>query len=172
VIHNAGDIAPKGDFVFKPGTVRVDVLPPVDTTDWTLEKMDEQVTEVRNLFLQALGQPEQTVKQTLEEQKTLPEDMRPEKAGKKPRATTKKKAVRKALSKAAAKGRQVAGKGSTKPKINKKATPSSPAANPKRAAKPKVASKNKAAPKTAAAKAAGSKKARGTTVKPKLASGR
>lgn len=178
VIHNAGDIAPKGDFVFKPGTVRVDVLPPVDTADWTLEKMDEQVTEVRNLFLQALGQPEQTVKQTLEEQKTLPEDMRPEKAGKKPRATTKKRAVSKALSKAAAKGRQVARKGSTKPKVNKKASPSSPAAKPKRAAKPKVASKNKAAPKTAAAKAAGSKKARpaskprGTTVKPKLASGR
>ena len=77
VIHNAGDIAPKGDFVFKPGTVRVDVLPPVDTTGWSLEKMDEQVTLVRNMFLQALGQPEQTVAQTLKEQQALPDDMRP-----------------------------------------------------------------------------------------------
>ena len=180
VIHNAGDIAPKGDFVFKPGTVRVDVLPPVDTTDWTLEKMDEQVTGVRNLFLQALGQPEQTVEQTLKEQQALPEDMRPEKAGKaakKPRATTKKKTVSKVLSKAAAKGRQVAGKRPTQPKV-KKESASSPAAKPKKAAKPKVASKNKATPKTAAAKTTARKKARttskprGASVKPKLASGR
>ena len=180
VIHNAGDIAPKGDFVFKPGTVRVDVLPPVDTTDWTLDKMDEQVTGVRNLFLQALGQPEQTVEQTLKEQQALPEDMRPEKAGKaakKPRATTKKKTVSKVLSKAAAKGRQVAGKRPTQPKV-KKESASSPAAKPKKAAKPKVASKNKATPKTTAAKTTARKKARttskprGASVKPKLASGR
>jgi putative phosphoserine phosphatase/1-acylglycerol-3-phosphate O-acyltransferase len=35
VIHNAGDVAPKGDFVFRPATVEVDVLPPVDTSDWS-----------------------------------------------------------------------------------------------------------------------------------------
>ena len=162
VIHNAGDIAPKGDFVFKPGTVRVDVLPPVDTTGWSLEKMDEQVTLVRNMFLQALGQPEQTVAQTLEEQKALPEDMRPEKAGKatkKPRkakAAAKKKLLSKrpkttgTTTKVVSKGRQVAGKATTqaKTKVAKASTsaakPSSQAkAKPKSAASPAGASKGR-----------------------------
>ena len=100
VIHNAGDIAPKGDFVFQPGTVRVEVLPPVDTSGWSTERMNEQVTEVRNLFLKALGQPEQTVAEALRESSELPEDMRPEKAG-----STRKKAP--AKKKAGVRGRLV-----------------------------------------------------------------
>ena len=156
VIHNAGDIAPKGDFVFKPGTVRVDVLPPVDTTGWSLEKMDEQVTLVRNMFLQALGQPEQTVAQTLKEQQALPDDMRPEKAGKaaKKSAKTKAAAKKKPLSKrsktsgatlkVASKGRQVAGKATTKPKTKAvTAKASTPAAKPKSTANSTVASKGR-----------------------------
>jgi putative phosphoserine phosphatase/1-acylglycerol-3-phosphate O-acyltransferase len=156
VIHNAGDIAPKGDFVFKPGTVRVDVLPPVDTTGWSLEKMDEQVTLVRNMFLQALGQPEQTVAQTLKEQQALPDDMRPEKAGKaakksvKTKAAAKKKPLSKrsktsgATRKVASKGRQVAGKATTKPKTKAvTAKASTPAAEPKSMANPTVASKGR-----------------------------
>ena len=91
VIHNAGDIAPKGDFVFQPGTVRVEVLPPVDTSGWSTERMNEQVTEVRNLFLRALGQPEQTVAEALRESSELPEDMRPEKAGSTRKKTPGKK---------------------------------------------------------------------------------
>ena len=91
VIHNAGDIAPKGDFVFQPGTVRVEVLPPVDTSGWSTERMNEQVTEVRNLFLKALGQPEQTVAEALRESSELPEDMRPEKAGSTRKKTPAKK---------------------------------------------------------------------------------
>jgi putative phosphoserine phosphatase/1-acylglycerol-3-phosphate O-acyltransferase len=56
VIHNAGDVAPKGDFVFRPATVEVDVLPPVDTSDWRSESIVEHVAEVRGMFLDALGQ--------------------------------------------------------------------------------------------------------------------
>lgn len=78
VIHNASDIAPKGDFLFRPGRVRVDVLPPVDTTEWTLSRMNEQVNTVRNMFLRALGQPEQSVAETLADRRALPDDMRPE----------------------------------------------------------------------------------------------
>jgi len=59
VIHNAGDVAPKGDFVFRPATVEVDVLPPVDTSSWKRETIDEHVREVRNMFLRTLGQPEE-----------------------------------------------------------------------------------------------------------------
>lgn len=78
VIHNASDIAPKGDFLFRPGRVRIDVLPPVDTTQWTLANMNEQVNTVRNMFLRTLGQPEQSVAETQAERRALPDDMRPE----------------------------------------------------------------------------------------------
>ena len=91
VIHNAGDIAPKGGFVFKPGTVRIDVLPPVDTSGWSTARMNEQVTEVRNLFLRTLGQPEQSVAEALRERNELPDDMRPEQAGKTRKKTPAKK---------------------------------------------------------------------------------
>jgi len=59
VIHNAGDVAPKGDFVFRSATVEVDVLPPVDTSEWHRETIEEHVAGVRELFLDALGQREE-----------------------------------------------------------------------------------------------------------------
>ena len=100
VIHNAGDIAPKGDFAFKPGKVRVDVLPAVDTSSWTLDRMDEQVNEVRNLFLKTLGQPQQSVEEVARLKESLPDDMRPElqskgRKGQAPKKTAAKKPARK-----------------------------------------------------------------------------
>ena len=56
VIHNALDVAPKGDFVFRSATVEVDVLPPVDTSGWKLSTMNQHVKEVRDLYLAVLGQ--------------------------------------------------------------------------------------------------------------------
>jgi putative phosphoserine phosphatase/1-acylglycerol-3-phosphate O-acyltransferase len=56
VIRNAGDVAPKGDFVFRAATVEVEVLEPVDTSAWDVSTIDQHVDEVRGLFLQALGQ--------------------------------------------------------------------------------------------------------------------
>ena len=58
VLHDAIDIAPKGTFVYRPGTVKVEVLPPVDTSNWAPATIDEHVAEVRGLFLRALGQEE------------------------------------------------------------------------------------------------------------------
>mgnify|MGYP000184536611 CR=1 FL=1 len=48
VLHDAIDIAPKGVFVYRPGQVTVEVLPPVDTSDWTAATIDEHVAEVRH----------------------------------------------------------------------------------------------------------------------------
>jgi putative phosphoserine phosphatase/1-acylglycerol-3-phosphate O-acyltransferase len=59
VIHNAGDVAPKGEFVLRPATVEVDVLPPVDTSGWRPETIEEHVAEVRRLFQMTLGQDEE-----------------------------------------------------------------------------------------------------------------
>ncbi len=56
VIHNAGDVAPKNEFVMRGATVRVDVLPPVDTSGWSAKTMNAHVAEVRAMFLKALGQ--------------------------------------------------------------------------------------------------------------------
>ncbi|MEM7610135.1 MAG: HAD-IB family hydrolase [Pseudomonadota bacterium] len=79
VIHNSLDVAPKGDFVFRPAKVRVDVLPPVQTDDWHKDTIDVHVAEVRNQFLEALGQ----------------ETMRAPKKRKKRKAATKSEATRK-----------------------------------------------------------------------------
>jgi putative phosphoserine phosphatase / 1-acylglycerol-3-phosphate O-acyltransferase len=54
MIHNAGDVAPKGDFVFRPATVEVDVLPPVDTSSWRAETIEDHVAEVRRMFQETL----------------------------------------------------------------------------------------------------------------------
>jgi putative phosphoserine phosphatase/1-acylglycerol-3-phosphate O-acyltransferase len=56
VIHNSLDIQPKGDMFYHPGTVEVEVLPPVDTSDWSTETINEHVQEVRNIYLRALDQ--------------------------------------------------------------------------------------------------------------------
>ena len=50
VIHNSGDISPKGDKIFRSGTVHIDVLPAIETADWSVAKIDEHVAEVRNAF--------------------------------------------------------------------------------------------------------------------------
>lgn len=65
VIHNATDVAPKNEFVMRPATVRVTVLPPVDTSDWTLARLNDHVADVRNMFLRTLGQPEESVEQAV-----------------------------------------------------------------------------------------------------------
>jgi putative phosphoserine phosphatase/1-acylglycerol-3-phosphate O-acyltransferase len=56
VIRNAGDVAPKGDFVFRSATVNVEVLPPVDTSAWTSKTIEKHVKEVRDQFVKTLGQ--------------------------------------------------------------------------------------------------------------------
>ncbi|WP_243457156.1 HAD-IB family hydrolase [Parasphingorhabdus cellanae] len=56
VIHNAGDVAPKNEFVMRPATVKVDILPPVDTSNWKKATLNDHVAEVRGMFLKALGQ--------------------------------------------------------------------------------------------------------------------
>ncbi len=69
VIHNSGDVAPKGDFVFRAATVEVEVLPPVDTSAWRVETIDEHVREVRNMFARVLGQAEEIPHKTKKKSK-------------------------------------------------------------------------------------------------------
>ena len=91
VIRNAGDVAPKGDFVFRPATVDVEVLPPVDTSDWRTETLDDHVREVRNMFLRALGQPEERAPRAKASDSTKKD--KKSSAGKKTKAKARKKAA-------------------------------------------------------------------------------
>lgn len=59
VIHNSTDVQPKNEFVMRPATVRVDVLPAIDTSRWRAATIERHVREVRQLFLRQLGQSEQ-----------------------------------------------------------------------------------------------------------------
>jgi putative phosphoserine phosphatase/1-acylglycerol-3-phosphate O-acyltransferase len=122
VIHNALDVAPKGDFIFHPATVEVEVLPAVDTRNWTAANINEHVTEVRGMFLKALGQtvpgqPATTAKTetTVTSPSKSPTTARP-KAKTKAKSTTTPKPKAKAAAKAKAKPK-------ARPKPKSKATP-------------------------------------------------
>lgn len=54
VFHGAGALWPAKTFRITPGTVRVQVLDPVETTDWSADTLDEHVAEVRQVFVDAL----------------------------------------------------------------------------------------------------------------------
>jgi putative phosphoserine phosphatase/1-acylglycerol-3-phosphate O-acyltransferase len=98
VIHNSGDVAPKGDFVFRPATVEVEVLPPVDTGNWRVETIDEHVREVRNMFARVLGQDQPRKAKAAAAAKA---------AQKKPRVKRKSAGSGKSGTKAPASGRKV-----------------------------------------------------------------
>ena len=85
VIHNAIDVAPRGQYVFRPATVKVTVLPAVDTSHWTGPTMDQHVHDVRDMFLEALDQMQYQV-----DPDDLGLDIKPIKIAKK--KTTRKKA--------------------------------------------------------------------------------
>ena len=58
VIQNSSDVQPKGDMLYHPGTVNVEVLPPIETSDWSVETINKHVAEVRGMYLRVLGQDE------------------------------------------------------------------------------------------------------------------
>jgi len=128
VIHNSGDVAPKGDFVFRPATVEVDVLPPVDTSDWQRESIEEHVAEIRDMFLETLGQGEEAGAVTARPVRkiaALKKGVKKKKPVKKKVAAPKKKAprkkvVKKKASKKAVLKKKVPKKTATKKKALKK----------------------------------------------------
>ena len=93
VIHNSGDISPKGDKIFRSGTVHVDVLPAIETTDWSVANIDEHVAEVRNAFLRTLGQPELSAEETARVRRDTPDDLRPEVRGRRRKVGVKQSAT-------------------------------------------------------------------------------
>jgi len=56
VFRNVLDALPKDATVVRPATVEAIVLPPVDTSDWTREALDEEIRRIRQQYLEVLDQ--------------------------------------------------------------------------------------------------------------------
>lgn len=54
VIHDAGEVMWRGHQTLRAGTVHITVLPPVDTTEWSVATLDEHVAGVRKRFVEVL----------------------------------------------------------------------------------------------------------------------
>jgi putative phosphoserine phosphatase/1-acylglycerol-3-phosphate O-acyltransferase len=59
VLENTGELMWRFDRSLRPGTVRAVVHPPIDTSGWRVETMNEHVAQVRGLFLETLGLAEE-----------------------------------------------------------------------------------------------------------------
>jgi len=56
VIANSSDSMPKSGVIIRPAPIDVTVLPPVSTSDWTTETIDQHIDDIRQMFLKKLGQ--------------------------------------------------------------------------------------------------------------------
>jgi putative phosphoserine phosphatase/1-acylglycerol-3-phosphate O-acyltransferase len=54
VIRNAGEHLWRGSKVMRPGVIDVHVLEPISVADWTVDKLNTRVAEVRQLFVRTL----------------------------------------------------------------------------------------------------------------------
>ena len=54
VFRNVLDALPKGAVVVRPAMVEAVVLPPVDTSAWTLDTLDDRVAEIRDQYIAVL----------------------------------------------------------------------------------------------------------------------
>ena len=54
VLRNTSEVLPRHSRLFRPGTVQVCVLPPIDVTAWQVENLERHVADVRALFQRTL----------------------------------------------------------------------------------------------------------------------
>ncbi len=59
VIRNAHDVMPRGATFVRPSAVDIVVMPPISTQNWKAENIDQHVKEIRQLYLDELGQAEE-----------------------------------------------------------------------------------------------------------------
>jgi len=61
VIRNAMDVSPKGDSLYYPGTVEVEILAPIDTSRWTNANLNKNVAKIEALYKSTLGEATKVV---------------------------------------------------------------------------------------------------------------
>jgi putative phosphoserine phosphatase/1-acylglycerol-3-phosphate O-acyltransferase len=57
IFRNVLDAFPKDAQIVRPATIEAKVLPPIDTSDWTVETLDDEITAIRQQYLEYLHQP-------------------------------------------------------------------------------------------------------------------
>ncbi|PWD43720.1 HAD family hydrolase [Gordonia paraffinivorans] len=55
VLRNTGELMWRGAQLIRPGTVEVMVLPPIDTSTWTVEEIGKRTEEVRQMYVSTLA---------------------------------------------------------------------------------------------------------------------
>ena len=55
VLRNTGELMWRGAQLIRPGTVEVMVLPPIDTSTWTVEEIGKRAEEVRQMYVSTLA---------------------------------------------------------------------------------------------------------------------
>jgi putative phosphoserine phosphatase/1-acylglycerol-3-phosphate O-acyltransferase len=55
VLKNALDALPRNGLVIRPATVDVVVHPPIPTSEWRREDLDEHIAEIEHLYEQTLA---------------------------------------------------------------------------------------------------------------------
>ncbi len=58
--EGARELCPVDSFIVRPGVVKVWFYPPIDTSDWSLETIDQHIEDVRRMYLQWAGVKEDT----------------------------------------------------------------------------------------------------------------
>ncbi len=56
VLRNTLDALPKHGIIVRPTTIEVVVHPPIPTADWKMEDMDRNIEEIRELYVQTMGE--------------------------------------------------------------------------------------------------------------------
>jgi putative phosphoserine phosphatase/1-acylglycerol-3-phosphate O-acyltransferase len=56
VFRNALDALPKDALLVRPATVEAVVLPPIDTSNWTAQALDDEIEAIRARYLEVLGE--------------------------------------------------------------------------------------------------------------------
>ena len=56
VLRNTLDALPKHGYIVRPTTIEVVVHPPIPTADWRVEDIDRHIAEIRQLYLDTLGE--------------------------------------------------------------------------------------------------------------------
>lgn len=169
VIHNAIDVAPRGQYVFRPATVKVTILPAVDTSQWSGETMNQHVEEVRDMFLEELDQ----MRFQISDQERENTEARLSNLKRKEAAAAKRAKKTSTVSKLSAAAKKIAQPATPKPTTKKSATKKPAIKKPaikkpaikKPAAKKPVASKKEAD----GAEEASQARSKITKVKPKTA---
>jgi putative phosphoserine phosphatase/1-acylglycerol-3-phosphate O-acyltransferase len=60
VFRNVLDALPRDALIVRPATIEAVVLPPIDTSEWTVDGLDDEIQAIRARYLDILEPPERS----------------------------------------------------------------------------------------------------------------